>query len=158
LAVATFMLRQFIPIYWSCAMSEYRFFHPIEVRYADIDAQRHVNNACYFVYMEQARGKYVQHLGLWNGEDFEGIGFILAEQSCTYKAPIAYTQRIHVGVRTTRIGNKSFEVAYSVRELGTGQEMASGRTVLVAYDYELEQSIPIPDRWRQTIREFEGLD
>jgi acyl-CoA thioester hydrolase len=138
-------------------MSEYRFFHPIEVRYADIDAQRHVNNARYFIYMEQARGKYIQHLRLWDGEDFEGIGFILAEQSCSYKEPIAYTQRIHVGVRTTRIGNKSFEVAYSIRELGTENEMAVGRTVLVAYNYELEQSIPIPDRWRQTIVEFEDL-
>lgn len=138
-------------------MPEFRFFHPIEVRYADLDAQRHVNNACYLTYMEQARLKYIQSLGLWNGVDFDSIGVILVEQSCTYKAPITYGQPIQVGVRATRLGNKSLELAVSIRDRDTDQEMAVGLTVLVAYDYLAEKSHPIPERWREAIKAYEGM-
>jgi acyl-CoA thioester hydrolase len=138
-------------------MSEYRFYHPIEIRYADLDAQRHVNNACYLTYMEQARLKYFQSLDLWDGADFDNIGVILVEQSCTYKAPIAYGQPIHVGVRVIRLGNKSLELTVSIRDRDTEQEMAAGRTVLVAYDYVAEKSQSIPERWRDTIKAYEDM-
>jgi acyl-CoA thioesterase FadM len=35
--------------------------------------------------------------------------------------------------------------------------LASGSTVLVAYDYRAERTIPIPDDWRQAIASFENL-
>lgn len=145
------------PRFRSLLLSEFRFYHPIEVRYADLDAQRHVNNACYLTYMEQARLKYIQSLGLWDGADFDNIGVILVEQSCTYKAPIAYDQPIHVGVRVIRLGNKSLELTVSIRDRDTDQEMAAGRTVLVAYDYVAEKSQPIPARWREAIKAYEGM-
>ena len=59
-------------------MSTCRFYHPIEVRYGDLDPQGHVNNARYLTYMEQARIAYVAHLGLWKGPSFLDIGIILA--------------------------------------------------------------------------------
>ena len=36
-------------------MADFRFYHPIEVRYGDLDPQGHVNNARYLTYLEQAR-------------------------------------------------------------------------------------------------------
>ncbi|HEY46309.1 MAG: hypothetical protein AMJ88_05435 [Anaerolineae bacterium SM23_ 63] len=138
-------------------MSEFRFYQPIEIRYADLDAQRHVNNACYLTYMEQARLKYFQSLDLWDGADFDNIGVILVEQSCTYKTPIAYGQPIRVGVRVIRLGNKSLELAVSIRDRDTDQEMAAGRSVLVAYDYLVDKSQPIPERWREAIKAYEGM-
>ena len=135
----------------------FQFFHPIEVRYRDVDAQRHVNSATYFTYMEQARAKYLQALGLWSGEDFDAIGIILAEQSCTYRKAFRYGQVVEVGVRVSRLGRKSFEVSYSLREQASGEEYARGRTVLVAYDYRRGQSVPIPEAWRQILARHEGL-
>lgn len=134
----------------------FRFYHPIEVRYGDIDAQGHVNNARTFTYMEQGRVRYLQALGLWDGRDFRSIGIILAEASCTYRAPIVLTQRLRVGVRTSKIGTKSIEFSYSLEDDDTGQVMAIGRTVQVAYDYYRGASIPIPDHWRQVIEAFEA--
>ena len=137
-------------------MNIFRFHHPIEIRYADIDAQRHVNNAIYFTYMEQARVAYVLHVGLWDGGDFDGIGFIMAEQCCTYKAQISMSQAIEIGVRTARLGKKSFELVYSFRDRNTHEELATGSTVLVAFDYRSNKSVPIPDVWRSTLTGFEG--
>ncbi len=138
-------------------MGEYHFFHPIEIRYGDIDAQRHVNNARYFTYMEQARTKYIKALGLWVESDFDAIGIILAEQSCRYLNPIQLESDIKVGVRTMRLGEKSIETQYSIQDALTGDEQAVGQAILVAYDYQLGKSIPIPDNWRVVITAFEGI-
>ncbi len=138
-------------------MGEYRYFHSIEIRYGDIDAQRHVNNARYFTYMEQARSKYIKALGLWEGSDFDAIGIILAEQSCRYLNPIQLDSDIKVGVRTVRLGEKSIETQYSIQDAQTGDELAVGQATLVAYDYQKGKSIPIPDDWRVVITEFEGI-
>lgn len=134
----------------------FRFSHPIEVRYGDLDAQRHVNHAKYFTYMELARAKYIEHLGLWQGRDFDRLGMIVAQASCEYKQAIRYGQRVRVGVRTTRLGNKSLELEYRIEDESDGAELATGRTVMVAYDYLGAKSIPIPEPWRRAIGDFEG--
>jgi len=138
-------------------MPEFRFFHPIEVRYADIDAQRHVNNAAFLSYMETARSRYLQRLGLWDGKDFTNIGIILAEATCTYRAPAAYGEPLRVGVRTARLGTKSLEIHHTIEDSDTGQEIASGKAILVAYDYHSNRTIAIPEGWRRVMTAFEKL-
>jgi acyl-CoA thioester hydrolase len=135
-------------------MPTFRFSHPIEVRYADLDPQRHVNNAAVFTYFEQARAKYLEHLGLWGGGDFDDLGIIVAEAAATYKAPIAYTDRVVVDVGVTRLGTKSLDLEYQVHT-DDGRLLVTGHTVLVAYDYRRARSIPIPDEWRRVITAFE---
>ena len=135
----------------------FSFFHPVEIRYGDIDAQRHVNNARYFSFMEQARVRYFQNLGLWQGRDFDTIGIILAEQRCKYFEPIMYDQEIHVGVRIARLGQKSMDTEYLVQVPDSQSVLAFGEAILVAYSYEEGRSIPVPKSWRRTIVEFEGL-
>ena len=137
-------------------MEEFRFYHPIAVRYGDVDAQRHVNNSRYFTYMEEARIQYIKHLGLWEGSGFDDIGFILVEASCTFITPIRYGQQIRAGVKTVRLGNKSMELSNVLVDSETGDQVALGRAVLVAYDYAKDESIPIPEGWRMTIQAFEG--
>lgn len=138
-------------------MAEYRFFHPVEVRYADLDPQRHVNNAVYFSYMEQARASYLRHLGLWEGEDFDRLGVILAEASCRYLEPIRFGQSLLVGAATVRLGRKSFDMSYSIRDADGQREFATGKVVLVAFDYLTQGSIELPGPWREKLSEFEGV-
>ncbi|MGB9521632.1 MAG: acyl-CoA thioesterase, partial [Anaerolineales bacterium] len=85
-------------------MSSYQFFHPIEIRYGDLDPQGHVNNAKYLTYMEQARIQYIKNLGLWKSNSFLDVGIILAEVRVTYRIPIQYGTEIKVGVRVSRLG------------------------------------------------------
>ena len=139
-------------------MSDIRFYHPIEVRYGDLDPQGHLNNAKYFTFIEQARISYVKTLGLWHGGSFLQIGMILAEARMTFKAPILWGQPIQVGVRVDRLGNKSFDLSYSIQDAKTQIEHAVGSTVQVAYDYQSAQTIPIPDEWRGIIARFENLN
>jgi acyl-CoA thioester hydrolase len=138
-------------------MQGFRYYHPIEVRYGDLDPQGHVNNARYLTYMEQARIAYIHHLGLWQGGSFMDIGIILADIQVTFLAPILFGEQVKVWLRVTRLGNKSITAEYLLEGGKTGQKYATGSTVLVAYDYRKNQSIPIPENWRKTITEFENL-
>lgn len=138
-------------------MSGYRFYHPIEVRYGDLDPQGHVNNARYLTYMEQARIGYIRHLGLWDGGSFLDIGIILAEARVTFRKPILLGQPVRVGVRVPRLGNKSFPMQYRLEDAATGEVLAEGETVQVCYDYRTGRTVPIPEAWRQAIAAFEGI-
>jgi acyl-CoA thioester hydrolase len=133
---------------------EYKFTTPVAVRYADIDAQGHVNHARYLTFMEEARMRYVQALGLWtDSHDFNAVGQIVAEAGCTYLQPVFLGQTVDVAVRVARLGTKSMELDYQLSV--AGQVVARGRTVQVAYDYAVRRSIPLPAAWRQAIAAFE---
>lgn len=138
-------------------MRSFHFYHPIEVRYGDLDPQGHVNNACYLTYMEQARIAYIQQLGLWKGGSFLDVGIILADAQVTFKEPIQFGQAVRVGVRVTRLGRKSLTMEYQIEDARDGRPLATGASVLVAYDYRQERSLPVPDDWRLVLSEFEGI-
>jgi acyl-CoA thioester hydrolase len=142
---------------YNFGMPEFRFYHPIEVRYGDLDPQGHVNNAKFMTYMEQARVNYIRNLELWDGSSFLNIGFILAEARITFLSPILFTQQVRVGVRVSRLGNKSLDMEYRIEDSQSGEELARGSSVQVAYDYRSAQTIPLPGHWRQAIGEFEHL-
>ena len=136
-------------------MPEFNFYQPIEVRYGDLDPQGHVNNARYLTYMEHARVSYVRKLGMWDGGSFFHLGIIMADAHITFRAPILWGQSIRVGMRIVRLGHKSMDSIYSIEDVDSGRTLAEGSSVLVAYDYNLPGTIPIPDHWRRLIAEFE---
>ena len=138
-------------------MPEFHYYHPIEVRYGDLDPQGHVNNAKYLTYLETGRIAYFRNLKLWVAESFLDLGVILADIRITFLAPILYGQPVQVGVRVTRLGNKSLDMVHVIRDADTGKEMATGSSVLVAYDYHSGASVSIPDEWRVKIRAFEKM-
>jgi acyl-CoA thioester hydrolase len=139
-------------------MTAYRFFHPVEVRYGDLDPQGHLNNARYLTYFEQARVHYFIQLGLFTpDQSFMDIGVILAEARVTFRSPVHFGDPVRAGVRTEKLGNKSLVIAQNLVHAGDGRELAGGSVVLVAYDYHKAASIPLPQAWREKIAQFEGL-
>lgn len=139
-------------------MNIFRFYHPIEVRYGDLDPQGHVNNARFLTYMEQARVAYYKHLGMWQGGSFMDFGAILAEVRVTFLAPIHWGDGLQVGMRVTRLGNKSMTAEYRLENVQDGSDFATSTAVLVAYDYHQARTVSLPEAWRKKITEFEGLD
>ena len=140
-------------------MPEFRFFHPIEVRYGDLDPQGHLNNAKYLTYFEQARIHYFTHLGLFTpGQSFLDVGVIMAEARVTFHAPVQYGMPVKAGVHTSKLGNKSLTVEQNIVHAESGEVLASGQVVLVAYDYHSNKAVPILNGMRETISKFESLE
>ena len=142
---------------YNTCMADIKFFHPMEVRYGDLDAQGHLNNAKYLTYFEQARVKYFEELGLFSkDQSFMDIGVIIADIHIQYMAPVMMGADVKVGVRTTRLGNKSITVQQTLVENATGQVYADGTVVLVSYDYRAHKTTPVSEEWRRRFTEFEG--
>ena len=104
-------------------MTDFRFFHPVEVRYGDLDPQGHLNNAKYLTFFEQARVQYMIHLGLYaRDQSFMKIGVIVADAHIAFLAPIHFGDEVKVGVRISKVGNKSMTVEQNIVNNASGQE------------------------------------
>jgi acyl-CoA thioester hydrolase len=138
-------------------MSEFRFYHPIQVRFSDLDTQWHVNNARYLTFFEDARLSYLKKLGLFDGRSFHDLHIIVANININYLAAIHPDQKVIVGLRVSRLGNKSMTFLTQIEDQETGKAMARAETTMVAYDYTNQQSIPISQEWRKKISAFEDI-
>lgn len=134
-------------------LAEYPFHYRIEVRFRDLDALGHVNNAVYATYFESARIAYYQRLV---GGSLDRLGIILAELTISYKAPAHFGDELLVGVRVSRIGGKSFTMDYAIARVGDGALIATGQSVLVVYDYAAGCSVPVSDEFRARVAELQG--
>jgi acyl-CoA thioester hydrolase len=137
---------------------KFRFNQTIEVRFADLDVLGHLNNATYLTFIEQARILYIQEVCGWSGE-WQRLGMILARTEIDYKLPVTFGDVVVVFVRTSHIGNKSFDLEYLMsRQRGADapQIVAAAKTVMVAYDYAQETSISVPQAWREAMFAYES--
>src|SRR5216117_2814762 len=108
----------------------------------------HVNNATYLQYMETARVELARTLG----QVREGFrpGFIIASARCEFKKPIKDERRITVSVWVSRIGDRSWDLDYSIR--GPKRvEYAVGRTTQVAHDYKTRSAVQISAKLRRKL-------
>jgi acyl-CoA thioester hydrolase len=128
----------------------YRFVHPVEVRFRDLDLLGHVNNVVYLTYMESARiAWWVRVTGR---PDLREVTMILARTEIDYRAPATYGDRLEVGVRCASMRRSSFVLEFRIAEPGSGRLVAEARKVLVHYDYEAGRSTPIPPDLRERIK------
>jgi len=145
------------PIY-QCHMTEltdYTYYHPITVRFADLDAQGHVNNAIYLTYLESARLGYYEKVGIWRRESGVQTGMVVAHIDIDYLAPIFFGQAIQVGLKLGHMGHKSFTLDFIIETVQGKTPLARGTSVLVPYDSQAEKSMPIPLGWRENMLIYE---
>ena len=132
----------------------FRFSLPVQIRFADLDALEHVNNAKYFTYMETARLQYFRAVMGWAGERSK-LGVILARTTCDFKMPLTLEDTIKVYARTSRIGSKSFDFEFAIVRDADEMIAAEGTSVQVAYDYRKLVSVNVPDQWREIMLAYE---
>jgi acyl-CoA thioester hydrolase len=128
-------------------MDDYAFSTDIDVQLRDIDRLHHVNNAVVVTYLQQARIEYFDHLVGYVNED---IDVVVATQTMEYRHPIEWGDTVTVDLRVTDIGSSSLTVEYRVR---VGETVcATAETVLVTFDRSEQESVSLPDDWREALR------
>jgi acyl-CoA thioester hydrolase len=136
-------------------MEGFRHVVPITVRFRDIDAMGHVNNAVFFTYLETARVDYMRDVVFQlEGRDLTRVGLILAQISCQFQAPIFYGQLVEVGTRVVGMRNSSFIIEHRIE--ADGQLAALAEAVVVHYDYQAGRSMRIPDEIRARVEAFKA--
>jgi acyl-CoA thioester hydrolase len=117
----------------------YPFEHRERVRFRDCDAMGHVNNAVFSTYLEEAR------IGVLGGL----TPFILARVEIDFRSQLRAGEQIEIGTRCSRIGTKSFDLEHRISS--DGRVVADARSVLVGYDYEGEESVPLSEEIRRRL-------
>ena len=116
---------------------------PLNIRWSDLDALNHVNNAVYLTYFEEARVKYFNDVCQW---DWTTDGLILARIEIDYVKPMLFTHKPIICTRCIRIGKKSFDLEYYIFDdaCPEKQTLAIGKSVLVCFEFQTHSSVEIP--------------
>jgi acyl-CoA thioester hydrolase len=131
-------------------MLEGGFKIAIDVRFRDLDAIGHVNNAVYLTYIESARVAYWLHVTGRTGVD--AVDIILARVEVDYRSPVLLGEVVEVTVRTLSMRRSSFVLGFLLTERGRGRVVAEAKNVVVYFDYAAARSQPIPKEIRERIR------
>jgi acyl-CoA thioester hydrolase len=112
------------------------------VRWDDIDAFGHVNNAKYLTYIQEARF-------LWS----PFMEMVVAKAEVDYLVPIYVGGRFYdITLWVEQIGNSSFTLGYEV--IGdNGVVHAKVKTVQVAVSMETKKSRPLTDPEREFLKQ-----
>ena len=129
-------------------MEGYPFVYRDRVRFRDVDSMRHVNNSVYLTDLESARIAFIDQLA-GQADAVAEMSMILARVEIDFRSPAVYGEEIEVGVRPGRLGTKSFELDSPIR--ANGRLVAESKAVIVGYDYDRGQTIPIPEQWRRKL-------
>ena len=131
----------------------FRFHHPVEVRFKDIDLGGHAHHSHALVYFEEARWAYWREVAGRTGPD--AIDYILAEATLKWHQRVLWPALLDVAVRVPFVGRKHFVMEYVVSS-PRGETLVSGATTQVMYDYAAGASKRLPDELRARLEGFDG--
>jgi len=137
---------------------DFNYYHPIQVRYADLDTLLHVNNVAIMEYVETARVGYYRTVGIWDGAMTGGFGMVVASVHIDYLVSIQFDDTVRVGVRAANIGGKSLRFQFQVESADGKTAFARGEVVMVAFNHAENKSRRVPQDWRQKFAAFEQND
>jgi acyl-CoA thioester hydrolase len=122
----------------------------VDVRFNDIDAMGHVNNAVILTYFEEGRKALFLNKNMVSIPD--AFNFILAHIECDYLLPVRLADNLSVRLWVSDIGKKSFSLAYALVDAGDEKRLfAKGSSVQVCYDYQRRRSMPVPEDLRTAL-------
>ena len=120
----------------------------IEVRWRDVDALRHVNNAVYATYLEECRDGWLEQV---LGEDGAMWDYVLARVAIDFRREIGLEEEAVLARATlVRIGTSSLTLREEIRLLD-GTLAAEAESVIVARDRETGRSRALTDAERAAL-------
>jgi acyl-CoA thioester hydrolase len=124
----------------------------VPIRFTDLDAAGHVNNATYATYAEEARIAYCRDV---LDAPVESLAFVVASLNVTFERPIGDIGTVRVETSVPELGETSFPMHYEINF--DGEVVATAETTQVAIDPTDMSPRPLPDPWREAISAHEGL-
>ena len=134
---------------------DFRFFHRLRVRWAEIDMQKIVFNAHYLMYFDTAVADYWRALALPYEEAMERLDGDLYVKKATieFTASARMDDRLDIGLKCARIGTSSMTFAGAIFR---GDDLlVSCELIYVFADPATQTSRPVPPALRETLEAFE---
>lgn len=137
---------------------DFRFLHPLRVRFSEVDAQGVVFNANYFVYFDTALVEHLRDCGVTFGTSFQawGVETHVVDAQAQFHAPARFDDELYIGARVTRLGRTSFTHSFGVFR---GEEhLVTGRIVNVCVDLKTKRPAPLPDEFVAVVEHGDGVE
>lgn len=125
------------------------FVVPYHVIFRDLDPFGHVNNAVFFTYFEWGRALF--WFDLTGKRQPRDIDFIVARAECDFRRQLGL-EPIEIATRPGEMRNSSFDIHTEIRT-GQGQIAATGRVVVVLFDWARQSKVEIDSDLRRKIAE-----
>ena len=128
-------------------IADYRYWVDERVRFNDLDMLGHVNNIAYLVYVETGRATFLRSLGMFDiGARRQSV---IVRFETDYRRELGYPADVRVGVRVSGIGRTSFRLGVGIFD---GEVcVATATNVIVRWDRDLHQAIPLDDADRAAL-------
>ena len=120
----------------------------VEIRWSDVDAYMHVNNAVYATYLEECRDEWVDTTLAGAGDSWD---FVLARVAIDFRRELRLDdEEVVVSCALERIGNSSLTLSEQIRTRD-GELAAEAEAVLVARDRQAGRSRPLTEAEREAL-------
>jgi acyl-CoA thioester hydrolase len=140
------------------AKSDYKFFFPLRVRYAETDAQGIVFYAHYLTYFDTAINEYLRALSFDYIEHVKhtGTDFHVVKATVEFFAPSHFDDEIDVHVRAGKIGRSSLTFLIEIFSKNEETTLVKGEVVWVNTDQKAKKSAPLPKELIVKLRNRDG--
>ncbi|WJG09492.1 thioesterase family protein [Aliiglaciecola sp. LCG003] len=129
---------------------QYQYYYPVQTRWSDNDIYGHVNNVQYYSYFDSAVNRYlIEHGGL-DIHHSPVVGYVV-ESKCRYFSPIAYPEKLEIGIRVAKLGNSAVTYELGLFKVGEDMPSAEGYFVHVFVNKQTNQSVSIPEQLRSAL-------
>lgn len=132
---------------------KFRTITPIQKRFNDMDCFQHINNVCQQMYFDVGKSEYLAAT-LQGDAKVDRTRVLTVATNTSYLAQVRFDDDTYVTTECETIGNKSFTLLqriYDRREGDNPTIKTESRSVMVAFDFEAQQTIPVPDEWRKEL-------
>ena len=124
---------------------------PVQKRFSDVDSFMHVNNIWQQSYFDMGKTDfYTTVLGITGV--FDKLRIITASTHTDYFGQVRLADDIVVTTDVSRIGNKSMTLHQRI--MCGDKCLTESSSVMVAFDFELQQTVPLPEEWRERLSEY----
>jgi acyl-CoA thioester hydrolase len=123
--------------------SAFAHLSPIQTRWSDNDVYGHVNNVTYYSYFDTAVNGWLIDHGALDIHLGDVVGYVV-DTSCSYFSPVAFPDRLHVGIRVAKLGRSSVRYELAVYRDDDELPVAAGNFVHVYVDRATGRSAPVP--------------
>lgn len=117
----------------------------LPVRYRDLDPLKHVNNAIYSTYYEEARIHFLQQVPELETALDEGFSFVLIRQEIHFIQPVTYPAEILVGTGIEELGNTSISGIQAAYGRETKELLSTSRSSGVWFNLDEQKPAMVPD-------------
>ena len=124
---------------------------PVQKRFSDVDSFMHVNNIWQQSYFDMGKTDfYTKVLGITGV--FDKLRIITASTHTDYYGQVRLMDDIVVVTDVSRLGNKSMTLRQRI--MLDDKCLTESSSVMVAFDFETQQSVPMPEEWRRKLKEY----